>query len=96
MLVVVGELGSGKTTQNLHQAGLKKHGKIGFTQPQRVAAMSVAAGVSQEMRVKRRHEVGYAIHFEDCTSEETVIKYLTDGMLLQEFFGKPDLLSYNV
>ncbi|KAK1362878.1 RNA helicase [Heracleum sosnowskyi] len=99
VLVVVGETGSGKTTQipqYLHEAGYTKHGKIGCTQPRRVAAMSVAARVSQEMGVKLGHEVGYAIRFEDCTSEKTVIKYMTDGMLLREFLGEPDLSSYSV
>ncbi|KAL1810558.1 hypothetical protein ACET3Z_027548 [Daucus carota] len=99
VLVVVGETGSGKTTQipqYLHEAGYTKHGKIGCTQPRRVAAMSVAARASQEMGVKLGHEVGYAIRFEDCTSEKTVIKYMTDGMLLREFLGEPDLSSYSV
>ncbi|KAM2002161.1 hypothetical protein ACFX15_025904 [Malus domestica] len=99
VLVIVGETGSGKTTQipqYLHEAGYTKHGKIGCTQPRRVAAMSVAARVSQEMGVKLGHEVGYSIRFEDCTSEKTVMKYMTDGMLLREFLGEPDLASYSV
>jgi HrpA-like RNA helicase len=61
--------------------GYDKVGKIGCTQPRRVAAMSVAARVSQEMGVKLGQEVGYSIRFEDCTSESTVIKYMTDGMV---------------
>lgn len=99
VLVIVGETGSGKTTQipqYLHEAGYTKRGKIGCTQPRRVAAMSVAARVSQEMGVKLGHEVGYSIRFEDCTSEQTVLKYMTDGMLLREFLGEPDLESYSV
>nr|XP_027123536.1 pre-mRNA-splicing factor ATP-dependent RNA helicase DEAH1-like isoform X2 [Coffea arabica] len=99
VLVIVGETGSGKTTQipqYLHEAGYTKRGKIGCTQPRRVAAMSVAARVSQEMGVKLGHEVGYSIRFEDCTSETTVLKYMTDGMLLREFLGEPDLASYSV
>ncbi|XP_016652011.1 PREDICTED: pre-mRNA-splicing factor ATP-dependent RNA helicase DEAH1-like [Prunus mume] len=99
VLVIVGETGSGKTTQipqYLHEAGYTKRGKIGCTQPRRVAAMSVAARVSQEMGVKLGHEVGYSIRFEDCTSEKTVLKYMTDGMLLREFLGEPDLASYSV
>ncbi|CAN0910231.1 Pre-mRNA-splicing factor ATP-dependent RNA helicase DEAH1 [Linum grandiflorum] len=58
--------------------------------------MSVAARVSQEMGVRLGQEVGYSIRFEDNTSEKTVIKYMTDGMLLREFLGEPDLASYSV
>lgn len=97
VLVIVGETGSGKTTQipqYLHEAGYTKRGKIGCTQPRRVAAMSVAARVSDELGVKLGHEVGYSIRFEDCTSEKTLLKYMTDGMLLREFLGEPDLASY--
>ncbi|KAJ0980676.1 hypothetical protein J5N97_008931 [Dioscorea zingiberensis] len=99
VIVIVGETGSGKTTQipqYLHEAGYSKQGTIGCTQPRRVAAMSVAARVSHEMGVKLGHEVGYSIRFEDCTSEKTVLKYMTDGMLLREFLGEPDLASYSV
>ncbi|RDX78510.1 Pre-mRNA-splicing factor ATP-dependent RNA helicase DEAH1, partial [Mucuna pruriens] len=108
VIVIVGETGSGKTTQipqYLHEAGYTKHGMIACTQPRRVAAMSVAARVSQEMGVKLGHEVshflengyvGYSIRFEDCTSEKTVLKYMTDGMLLREFLCEPDLASYSV
>ncbi|OMO89589.1 hypothetical protein COLO4_19679 [Corchorus olitorius] len=99
VLIIVGETGSGKTTQipqYLHEAGYTKRGKVGCTQPRRVAAMSVAARVSQEMGVKLGHEVGYAIRFEDCTSEKTVLKYMTDGMLLRELLAEPDLSSYSV
>lgn len=70
--------------------------KIGCTQPRRVAAMSVAARVAQEMNVKLGNEVGYAIRFEDCTSERTIIKYMTDGTLHREFLSEPDLQSYSV
>ncbi|KAI0896533.1 P-loop containing nucleoside triphosphate hydrolase protein [Annulohypoxylon nitens] len=99
ILVLVGETGSGKTTQlpqYLHEAGYTKGGlKVGCTQPRRVAAMSVAARVAEEMGVKCGQEVGYSIRFEDNTSDKTVIKYMTDGMLLREFMTEPDLAGYS-
>lgn len=98
IIIIVGETGSGKTTQipqYLYEAGYHKLGKIGCTQPRRVAAMSVAARVAQEMGVKLGNEVGYSIRFEDCTSEKTQVKYMTDGMLLREFLSEPDLASYS-
>ncbi|UPQ99353.1 P-loop-containing nucleoside triphosphate hydrolase [Chloropicon primus] len=99
ILIIVGETGSGKSTQipqYLHEEGFSKLGKIGCTQPRRVAAMSVAARVAEEMAVKLGNEVGYSIRFEDCTSEKTIVKYMTDGMLMREFLGEPDLASYSV
>ncbi|KAL1967791.1 hypothetical protein VTN77DRAFT_2480 [Rasamsonia byssochlamydoides] len=99
ILIIVGETGSGKTTQipqYLHEAGYTKGGmKIGCTQPRRVAAMSVAARVAEEMGVKLGHEVGYSIRFEDNTSDKTVLKYMTDGMLLRELLTEPDLGGYS-
>ncbi|KAF4506463.1 hypothetical protein G6O67_006547 [Ophiocordyceps sinensis] len=99
ILVVVGETGSGKTTQlpqYLHEAGYTKNGmKVGCTQPRRVAAMSVAARVAEEVGVKVGNEVGYSIRFEDSTSDKTVLKYMTDGMLLREFMTEPDLAGYS-
>lgn len=58
--------------------------------------MSVATRVSVEMGVKLGHEVGYSIRFEDCTSDKTIIKYMTDGMLMREFMMQPDLASYSI
>lgn len=99
VLIIVGETGSGKTTQipqYLHEAGYTKDGlKVGCTQPRRVAAMSVAARVAEEMGVKVGNEVGYSIRFEDATSDKTVLKYMTDGMLLREFLTEPDLGAYS-
>ncbi|MES1920954.1 hypothetical protein MHBO_002555 [Bonamia ostreae] len=99
ILIVLGETGSGKTTQipqYLAEAGYTKNGKkIGITQPRRVAAMSVAARVSDEMGTRLGREVGFSIRFEDCTSDKTIIKFMTDGMLLREFLGEPDLESYS-
>ncbi|EXX76145.1 Pre-mRNA-splicing factor ATP-dependent RNA helicase PRP16 [Rhizophagus irregularis] len=98
VVVVVGETGSGKTTQltqYLHEDGYSKYGTIGCTQPRRVAAMSVAKRVSEEMECKLGTTVGYAIRFEDCTSESTVIKYMTDGVMLRESLKEPDLDHYS-
>ncbi|KAK7908495.1 helicase associated domain-containing protein [Apiospora marii] len=99
ILVIVGETGSGKTTQlpqYLHEAGFTKDGKkVGCTQPRRVAAMSVAARVAEEMGSKVGNEVGYSIRFEDNTSDKTILKYMTDGMLLREFMTEPDLAGYS-
>ncbi|KAI4460494.1 atp-dependent rna helicase [Holotrichia oblita] len=99
ILIVIGETGSGKTTQitqYLAEAGLTSRGKIGCTQPRRVAAMSVAKRVAEEYGCRLGQEVGYTIRFEDCTSPETVIKYMTDGMLLRECLMDLDLKTYSV
>ncbi|KAF8584942.1 P-loop containing nucleoside triphosphate hydrolase protein [Ramaria rubella] len=99
VVVVVGETGSGKTTQLaqfLYEDGYCSFGIIGCTQPRRVAAMSVAKRVSEEMECKLGSTVGYAIRFEDCTSSETKIKYMTDGVLLRESLNEGDLDRYSV
>lgn len=99
VLVVIGETGSGKTTQvtqYLAEAGYTTKGKIGCTQPRRVAAMSVAKRVAEEFGCRLGEEVGYAIRFEDCTGPETVIKYMTDGMLLREVLVDENLSAYSV
>ncbi|KAF8525107.1 P-loop containing nucleoside triphosphate hydrolase protein [Hysterangium stoloniferum] len=99
VVVVVGETGSGKTTQLaqfLYEDGYCAYGIIGCTQPRRVAAMSVAKRVSEEMECKLGSTVGYAIRFEDCTSQETKIKYMTDGVLLRESLNEGDLDRYSI
>lgn len=96
--IVIGETGSGKTTQLtqfLKEDGYGTRGMIGCTQPRRVAAMSVAKRVAEEMEVPLGSTVGYAIRFEDCTSDETVVKYMTDGILLRESLNEPDLDRYS-
>ncbi|ETI33310.1 hypothetical protein F443_20007 [Phytophthora nicotianae P1569] len=98
IVVIVGETGSGKTTQltqYLHEEGYSQFGMIGCTQPRRVAAMSVAQRVSEEMEVTLGEEVGYAIRFEDLTSDKTIIKYMTEGVLLRESLRESDLDSYS-
>jgi len=100
ILVFVGETGSGKTTQ-IPQFVLFDdlphfNGKmVACTQPRRVAAMSVAQRVANEMDVSLGDEVGFSIRFEDKTSSKTVLKYMTDGMLLREAMHDRDLTRYS-
>uniref|UniRef100_A0A7E4UQG1 RNA helicase n=1 Tax=Panagrellus redivivus TaxID=6233 RepID=A0A7E4UQG1_PANRE len=103
-ITLVGETGSGKTTQipqwcaqyAKQRSTLDKKLQVACTQPRRVAAMSVATRVAQEMDVQLGQEVGYSIRFEDCISERTVLKYCTDGMLLREAMTSPLLDQYAV
>jgi ATP-dependent RNA helicase DHX8/PRP22 len=98
-LVLVGETGSGKTTQIpqfLHAAGFGERGLIACTQPRRVAATSVAARVAKEMSCKLGGLVGYAVRFDDKTTVDTRIKFMTDGMLLRELLLDPSLSRYAV
>ncbi|XP_039136089.1 LOW QUALITY PROTEIN: pre-mRNA-splicing factor ATP-dependent RNA helicase DEAH7-like [Dioscorea cayenensis subsp. rotundata] len=99
VIVVVGETGSGKTTQltqYLLEDGYTRSGIVGCTQPRRVAAMSVAKRVSEEMDTELGDKVGYAIRFEDVTGPNTLIKYMTDGVLLRETLKDSDLDKYRV
>ncbi|CAN6449195.1 unnamed protein product [Victoria cruziana] len=99
VVVLIGETGSGKSTQLsqiLHRHGYTKSGAIGITQPRRVAAVSVSRRVASELGVTLGEEVGYAIRFEDRTSQRTCIKYLTDGVLLRESLSDPALNHYSV
>ncbi|KAG8591583.1 hypothetical protein GDO81_000225 [Engystomops pustulosus] len=100
--VLVGETGSGKTTQipqwcveYMRSLPGPKRG-VACTQPRRVAAMSVAQRVADEMDVMLGQEVGYSIRFEDCSSAKTILKYMTDGMLLREAMNDPLLERYGV
>ncbi|KAK6599038.1 pre-mRNA splicing factor ATP-dependent RNA helicase prp43 [Botrytis cinerea] len=100
ILVFVGETGSGKTTQIpqfvLYDDLPHLTGKlVACTQPRRVAAMSVAQRVANEMDVKLGDEVGYSIRFEDVTSSKTILKYMTDGMLLREAMHDHNLTRYS-
>ncbi|PVU93316.1 hypothetical protein BB561_003345 [Smittium simulii] len=99
ILIVIGETGSGKTTQMtqyLYEEGLAKTRRIGCTQPRRMAAASVAKRVAEEVGCRLGSKVGYTIRFEDCTSNDTKIKYMTDGMLMREILLDPTLSSYSV
>ncbi|MEO1525337.1 MAG: ATP-dependent RNA helicase HrpA [Planctomycetota bacterium] len=87
VLVVCGETGSGKSTQLPKlclEAGLGRDGMIGHTQPRRLAARSVAARVAEEMKCKLGEQVGYQVRFGDHTGDQTLIKLMTDGILLTE------------
>lgn len=99
-LIIVGETGSGKTTQlpqYLYNGGFcHDGGTIGITQPRRVAAVTVAKRVAEECGVELGQKVGYSIRFEDMTSISTRIKYMTDGLLLREALLDPYLSRYSV
>ncbi|CAH8271122.1 unnamed protein product [Arabidopsis lyrata] len=108
IVLLVGKTGSGKTTQipqfvleavlneNPSSGPKGKKWLVGCTQPRRVAAMSVSRRVAEEMDVEIGEEVGYTVRFEDCSSSKTVLKYLTDGMLLREAMADPLLGRYKV
>jgi ATP-dependent RNA helicase DHX8/PRP22 len=96
---VVGETGSGKTTQlpqYAHEAGLAGGLAVACTQPRRVAAVSVARRVAEETGTVLGDLVGYAIRFEDVSSNSTRVKFLTDGMLLREATADANLERYGV
>jgi pre-mRNA-splicing factor ATP-dependent RNA helicase DHX15/PRP43 len=100
ILVFVGETGSGKTTQIPQYVVYDElphlTGKlIACTQPRRVAAMSVAQRVADEMDVTLGEEVGYSIRFEDMTGPKTMLKYMTDGMLLREAMHDHEMSRYS-
>lgn len=98
MVVLAGETGSGKTTQIPKMclaAGRGTRGRIACTQPRRVAALSVSRRVAEEMNVAWGKAVGCKVRFEDHTSRDTVVKFMTDGMLLAEVQADPRLREYD-
>jgi ATP-dependent helicase HrpA len=97
VVIIAGETGSGKTTQIpkfLLEAGLGQKGLLGCTQPRRVAALSVAQRIAEELGVTYGNEVGAKIRFTDQTRHDTVIKVMTDGILLNEIQDDPLLSAY--
>ena len=87
VVIVAGETGSGKTTQLPKiclQAGMGKSGMIGHTQPRRIAARTVAQRIAQETGAQLGREVGFAVRFSDQTRDDTLVKVMTDGLLLAE------------
>ncbi|XP_008559827.1 ATP-dependent RNA helicase DHX8 [Microplitis demolitor] len=98
-LIILGETGSGKSTQItqfLADAGFAEKGEICCTQPRRVAARSIAERVAEEFGCHVGEEVGYVMRFENCTSDKTIIKYVTEGILLRECMSHPVLKPYKV
>jgi len=105
VVVVVSETGSGKTTQlpkmvaeafaSTHEGRPGRKRWIGCTQPRRIAAASVAERVAEELKVPLGGYVGYQVRFEDRTSRETRIKFMTDGILLAESQGDPEMRRYD-
>ena len=99
VIVVVSDTGSGKTTQlpkMVAEAMGPDGGRIGCTQPRRIAAASVAKRVAEELAVPLGGFVGYQVRFEEKLSRETRIKFMTDGILLAETQGDPQLRQYQV
>ncbi len=98
VVIVCGETGSGKTTQLpkiLLELGRGVAGLIGHTQPRRIAARATAARIAQELKTELGTAVGYKIRFNDKTGPRSYIKLMTDGILLAETQGDPDLRQYD-
>jgi ATP-dependent helicase HrpA len=98
VVIVCGETGSGKTTQLpkiLLEMGRGEKKFIGHTQPRRIAARSVAARIAEELKVELGTVVGYKVRFTDKVGPRTVIKLMTDGILLAETQGDPELRAYD-
>jgi RNA helicase HrpA len=99
VIIVESPTGSGKTTQIpliLHEAGYTRRGIVGVTQPRRIAALSVSEYIARQIGEKMPGTVGYKMRFDDRTLPSTVIKIMTDGILLQEMKGDKDLSRYGV
>jgi len=98
VVVVAGETGSGKTTQLPKlclEAGLGVRGRIGHTQPRRIAARAVADRIASELGTRLGDVVGYKVRFTDRVGDGTLVKLMTDGILLAEIGQDRDLLQYD-
>ena len=98
VVVIAGETGSGKTTQLPKlclAAGRGEAGMIGCTQPRRLAARSVARRVAEELGTQVGDIVGFQVRFNDQVSERSLVKFMTDGILLAETQGDPWLSAYD-
>lgn len=93
--ILIGETGSGKSTQIPHFLMDKVKKNIAVTQPRRVAAMNLAMRVAEEYGCHVGEEVGYSVRFNNVTSPRTKLKYITDGMLLREMMMDPKLSKYS-
>ena len=98
LIIIGGETGSGKTTQLPKIAlelGCGRNGMIGCTQPRRIAATAMARRLAQELNCTCGKEVGSQVRFDDRTTEETVLKFMTDGILLAELRNDPLFSRYD-
>jgi ATP-dependent helicase HrpA len=98
VVIVCGETGSGKTTQLpkiLLSMGRGAGGLIGHTQPRRIAARSVAARIAEELGSELGALVGYRVRFQDKVGRDSVVKLMTDGILLAETQSDPELRQYH-
>ncbi len=99
IIIIEGETGSGKTTQIpqfLLNTELTRSGMIAVTQPRRIAALSIAKRVAEETDTTLGEQIGYSIRFDDRTSGNTLLKYMTDGMLIRELILDRNLKKYSV
>jgi ATP-dependent helicase HrpA len=99
VVIVAGETGSGKTTQLPKiclELGYGITGQIGHTQPRRIAARTVAERIADELGTEPGAVVGYQVRFADTSGDATMIKLMTDGILLAELHRDPQLLRYEV
>ncbi len=99
VIIVQSPTGSGKTTQLpiiLHEAGYTNKGIVGVTQPRRIATISVSEYIAMQLNVNIGETIGYKMRFEDNTGPSTLLKIMTDGILLQEIKLDRYLYKYSV